>query len=273
MEETQDLQQTSHNNKLSAGEISQNNSVEQELISVSASEADLKIIGEMMGVGLMYGHKKSKTNPKFKKYIFTVRNGIEIIDLAQTLSALESAVEFLKNKISNKGLVLVVASQSAAKEAVKNLSEKFDFAYINDRWIGGLLTNFRVLSQRIEYFKKTQSDFEKGAFEKYTKKERLMINRNIQRMEKMFSGLKNLIKLPDAILIIDPSLKGHVAAVREAKRTGIPLVAILDSDDNPDLIDYPIPANDHAKTSIDWIVNRIADRLRSVDYSEIEEKL
>ncbi|MDP3014989.1 MAG: 30S ribosomal protein S2 [bacterium] len=234
---------------------------QQESVVVPASEADLKIVGEMMTVGLMYGHKKSKTNPKFKQYIFATRNGIEIIDLAQTLSALESAVEFLKNQINNKGLVLVVASQSAAREAVENLAGKFNFAYINDRWVGGLLTNFKVLSQRIEYFKKVQSGLEKGEFEKYTKKERLMINRNIQRMEKMFSGLKNLIKLPDAILMIDPSLKGHVAAVREAKRMGIPLVAIIDSDDNPDLIDYPIPANDHAKMSIDWIVNKISEKL------------
>ncbi len=237
--------------------------LQQESVVVPASEEDLKIVGEMMTAGLMYGHKKSKTNPKFKRYIFTTRSGVEIIDLSQTLSALELAVGFLKNQINNKGLVLVVASQSAAREAVENLAGKFNFAYINDRWIGGLLTNFKVLSQRIEYFKKVRSDFEKGAFEKYTKKERLIISRNIQRMEKMFSGLKNLIKLPDAILMIDPSLKGHVAAVREAKRMGIPLVAILDSDDNPDLINYPIPANDHAKMSIDWIINRISNSLES----------
>lgn len=235
--------------------------LQQESVSGLASEADLKIIGEMMTVGLMYGHKKSKTNPKFKPYIFTTRNGIEIIDLSQTLSSLESAVEFLKNQINNKGLILVVASQSAAKEAVENLAGKFNFAHINDRWIGGLLTNFRVLSQRIEYFKKVQSDFEKGEFEKYTKKERLIINRNIQRMEKMFSGLKNLTKLPDAIFMIDSSLKGHATAVREAKRMKIPIVAILDSDDNPEVADYLIPANDHAKMSIDWIVNKIIERL------------
>lgn len=235
--------------------------LQQESITVPANEENLKIIGEMMTAGLMYGHKKSKTNPKFKRYIFTTRNGIEIIDLSQTLSALESVVEFLKNQIDNKGLVLVVASQSAAKEAVKNLAEKFNFVYINDRWIGGLLTNFKVLSQRIEYFKKIRLDFEKGAFEKYTKKERLMINRNIQRMEKMFSGLKNLIKLPDAVLIIDPSLKNHTAAVREAKKIGIPIVAILDSDDNPEVADYLIPANDHAKMSIDWIANKIIEKL------------
>ncbi len=232
----------------------------EELIE-SASEADLEITKEMMGFGLMYGHKKSKTNPKFKKYIFTTRNGIEIIDLTQTLSALEPAIEFFKNKINNKGLILMVASQPAAREAVEKLAEKFNFAYINDRWIGGTLTNFRVISQRIEYFKKAQLGLEKGEFDKYTKKERLMISRDIQRMEKMFSGLKNLTKLPDAIFMIDSSLKGHATAVREAKIMKIPIIAILDNDDNPEIADYLIPANDHSKMSIDWIVNRIADRL------------
>jgi small subunit ribosomal protein S2 len=234
---------------------------EQELIAEPINEADLSTLREMMEAGLMYGHKKSKTNPKFKQYIYTTRNGVEIIDLSQTLSALESAIEFIKNKIKEEKLILLVAIQPAAKEAIENLAKKFKFSYINEKWIGGLLTNFKVVSQRIEHFKKTQADFEKGAFEKYTKKERVMINRDIYRMEKMFTGLENLIRLPDAIFMIDPSLKGHTTALREAKRLKIPVVAILDSDGNPDSVDFPIPANDHAKTSIDWIISRIATNL------------
>ena len=227
----------------------------------SVSEADLKIIQEMMKVGLMYGHKKSKTNPKFKPYIFTTRNGMEIIDLAQTLPALNSAAEFLKKQISGNGLILVVAVQPAAREAVRNLAKKFNFAYINERWVGGLLTNFKVLSQRLEYFKKVQSDFEKGGFDKYTKKERVMINRNIERMKKMFTGLENLTRLPDLLIIIDLSIKSHKTAIREAKRMKIPIVAVLDSDDDPEQVDYFIPANDHAKMSIDWIMNKITEKL------------
>lgn len=240
-----------------------NQDLQQELINSMINEPDLATLKEMMMAGLMYGHKKSKTHPKFKPYIYMTRNGIEIIDLTQTLPALERSIEFIKSQLKEGGLVLVVASQPAAKEAVKNLAEKFNFSYINERWIGGLLTNFKVISQRIEYFKKIQTDFEKGEFEKYTKKERIMINRNIHRMRKMFTGLENLTKLPAVIFMIDPSLKGHTTAVREAKRMKIPIVAVLDSDDNPELIDYPIPANDHSKMSIEWIINRILNSLES----------
>jgi len=225
------------------------------------NQHDLEIFKEMMKSGLMYGHKKSKTQPRFKPYIYTTRNGIEIIDISQTLSLLEQAVGFIKQQIKEGKLILLVASQPAAKEAKENFAKKFNFPYINEKWIGGLLTNFKVISQRIEYFKKIQSDWEKGEFEKYTKKERVMINRNIHRMKKMFTGLENLTKLPDAIFMIDPSLKGHTTAVREARRIKIPIIAILDSDDNPDLVDFPIPANDHAKISIDWILKRIEEKL------------
>ncbi len=233
----------------------------QETTISPTSEADLATIKEMMLAGLMYGHKKSRTNPKFKPYISTNRNDVEIIDLEQTLSALKSATEFIKEQMKEEKSILLVATQAAAKEAIENLAKKFNFSYINEKWIGGLLTNFKVVSQRIEYFKKVQADWEKGAFEKYTKKERVVINRNIHRMKKMFTGLENLTKLPDVIFIIDPSLKGHTTALREARRIKIPIVAILDSDDDPASVNYAIPANDHAKSSIDWIISRIATNL------------
>ncbi len=229
----------------------------EELLSENFSQETLQVLREMMKVGLMYGHKKSKANPKFRPYIHTTRNEIEIIDLVQTLSALESAIKFIKQQIKEGKVVLLVATQPAAKEAVENLAKKFNFSYINEKWIGGLLTNFNVIFQRLEYFKRVQADFEKGGFDKYTKKERVMINRNIYRMKKMFTGLENLTKIPNVIFVIDPSLKGHTTAVREGQRMKIPIVAILDSDDDPDLVDYPIPANDHAKISIDWIINKI----------------
>lgn len=236
--------------------------LKQELIIGLETSPDLEILREMMEVGVMYGHKKTKTHPKFKPFIYTTRNNIEIIDLTQTLSVLKTAIEVLKNWIKDGKMVLISAVQPAAKEAVAKLVEKFNFPYVNERWIGGLLTNFKAVSQRIEYFKKIQADFEKGEFDKYTKKERMMINRNIHRMRKNFSGLQNLSKLPDMLFVIDPSLKNHTTAIREARKMKIPVMAILDSDDNPDLIDYPIYANDHAKTSIDWIINRIIEKLQ-----------
>jgi len=243
----------------------ENQDLQQKLIASPVSEADLATLREMMLAGLMYGHKKSKTNPKFKQYIYTNRNGIEIIDLTQTLSALEFTIELIKQQIKEGKLILVVATQPAAKEAVENLAKKFNFSYVNEKWIGGLLTNFKVISQRLEYFKKVQADFEKGEFEKYTKKERVVINRNIFRMKKMFTGLENLTRLPDMIFIIDLSLKGHMTAVREARSIKIPIIAVLDSDDDPDLANYSIPANDHAKMSIDWIINKIDQGLTTDD--------
>ncbi len=236
------------------------NEIAEEIIDSvesKASEADIFLIKEMINVGLVYGHKKSRTNPKFKKFVFTTRNGMEIIDLSKTLSMLDSAAQFLKNQIKEGKMILLVATQPAAWDAMEGLAKKFNMPYVKNKWIGGLITNFKVLSGRIEHYKKTQLGMEKGEFDKYTKKERVMINKDVAKMKKMFGGLENLTKSPDAIFLIDTSIKGHNTAMREAIKMKVPIIGIIDSDDNPDMINYPIPANDHAKMSIEWIINRI----------------
>ena len=235
----------------------ENQDLQQELVAEVINEKELETVKEMMKVGLMYGHKKAKTNPKFKQYIYGARNGVEIIDLSQTITTLEEAVKFLKSQIKEEKLILVVATQAAAKDAVDLLAEKFKFQRINERWPGGLLTNFGVLSKRIEYLKKIEADLQSGKLDKYTKKERVMINREIERMKRLFGGLRDLTRLPDLIFVIDPSIKGHTTAIHEAKITKIPVMAILDSDDDPSKVDWPIPANDHSKMSIDWVINKI----------------
>lgn len=250
-------------------DIQANEEMSEEREVGDESGVDLDILREMMKAGVMYGHKKSKTNPKFKSYINITRNGLEIIDLPQTLTALDKAVEFLKSQIKENKKILLVAIQPPAKEAIKNFADEFNFSRINDHWIGGLLTNFKVLSKRIEYFKETQSNWEQGKFEKYTKKERAVINRNIERMKKMFIGLEDLTKLPDVLFIIDASLKGHKTAIREARIINISVIGIIDSDDNPDLIDYPIPANDHSKMGIEWIINKIKKGLSDSSVKEL----
>ena len=131
---------------------------------------DFGMAEEMIKAGLIYGHKKSKTNPKFKPYIYTTRNGVEIIDVTQTLPALNSAVEFLSGILKNKGSVLIVATQPAAKEAATSLAKKFNFSIINDRWIGGLLTNFKVISKRIDYFKKIRKTWRKASLKNTPRK-------------------------------------------------------------------------------------------------------
>lgn len=242
-----------------------NTELVEEIVAVGGEdgekEIDAEIIREMIKAGVIYGHKKTKTNPKFKKYIFTTRNGIEIIDLIKTLPMIDVAAEFLKNQIKSGKMVLLVGLQPAAQPALEIMAEKFNLPYVKNRWIGGLLTNFKVISSRIEYFKKIQTGIEKGEFDKYTKKERVMINKNIARMRVMFGGLENLTRPVETLFIVDMFLKGHMTAVREAKRMNVPIAAIIDSDDNPEFVNYPIPANDHAKMSIDWIINRIISNL------------
>lgn len=240
----------------------QNELDEKSVAKAEISAAEMEIFQEMMKAGTMYGHHKSKTNPKCRPFIFGNRGGVEIIDLAATIAGISDTAEFLNQKIKSGGKVLIVATQPASREAVMLLHEKFDFPYINTRWIGGLLTNFKNLSARIENYKKTKEGLEKGSFEKYTKKERVIIAKKLEKMERNYSGLENLDRIPDAILIIDPSIKGHTTALKEAKITKVPVIAILDNDDNPNLVNNAIPANDHAKTSIDWIINKIIQTIK-----------
>ena len=240
----------------------ENQDLEQGLVVEVIDEKELEAVKEMMRAGLMYGHRKAKTNPKFKQYIYGVRNGVEIIDLSQTITALAKAAEFLKSQIKEDKLVLVVATQAAAKDAVDLLAEKFKFSRIYERWAGGLLTNFGVISKRIEYLKRIEADLQSGKLDKYTKKEKVMINREIERMKKLFGGLRDLTRLPDLLFVIDPSIKGHTTAIHEAKITKVPVMAILDSDDDPTVVEWPIPANDHSKMSIDWVINKIIAKLQ-----------
>jgi len=241
---------------------SQLNTENTELVE-ETSAADIELVKEMIKAGVVYGHKKTKTNPKFKKYILTTRSGMEIIDLVKTLPMIDIAAEFLKNQIKAGKMVLLVGLQPASQSALEMVAEKFNLPRVKNRWIGGLLTNFKAISGRIEHFKKIQVGIEKGEFDKYTKKERVMINKDIFRMKRMFGGLENLTKPVETLFIIDTSIKGHMTAVREARIMNIPIVAIIDSDDNPDFINYPIPANDHAKASVDWVVSRIVNKLIS----------
>lgn len=228
-----------------------------------ATNFDTTVIKEMAENGVMYGHKKARTQPRFKSFIFTTRNGIEIIDLAKTLQAIDTAVEFLNKQAEEKKTMLVVGTQPSSWNAVENFAKKHNFPYIKNGWIGGLMTNFKVIYQRLEYFRKIQKDMERGELEKYTKKERVVISRSIEKMKNMFEGLDNLVKIPDILFVIDTSLKNHMTAIKEAKLLKIPIVAIIDTDDNPDIVDYAIPANDHTKMSIEWVMNAISSKIKT----------
>jgi len=214
-----------------------------------------EVYKELVEAGVFYGRSKSKTNPKMKPCVLTNRGGIEIINLAKTIEGLEAAIGFLKEKIRSGGLVLLVGTQPAAQDTIVRLAMKFNFPYVIRRWPGGALTNFKVISKRIEYFKKTKSDLAAGFFQKYTKKEQLDIEKEVSRLEELMGGLVNLNREPDVLLVIDPS--PHLTAVREANRLNIPIIAFADVDSNPDLLQYPVVGNNKSRKSIDWFLGKI----------------
>lgn len=255
---------TETNNEIILKEEQLEQSLDVQLETKAFTAEEEVLYQEMIKAGVLYGRKKSKTNPKMTKYIFTTRKGIEIFDLAQTVKLLDQAVEFLREKIKNtpnnsSPKVLVVGTQPAAKELVKSFSDKFGLSYVTERWLGGTLTNFKVISQRINYYLRTKADKETGRLDKYTKHERLKINELITKMAKVFVGLEKVTQVPEVVLVVDP--EEHQTAIREANRLKIPVVAISSTDANPDQIQYLIPANDNARSSLVWIFGYIEKKL------------
>ncbi len=219
------------------------------------SPEQLVIFREMIAAGVVLGRKKTVTNPKMDKYILNYSKGVAVFNAEETLKLLDKAAAFLKDLVEKKMPLLIVGTQPAAKDIVENFAKKFGFSYVTERWLGGTLTNLKVINQRVQYYLKIKADMEAGNLEKYTKKERLLINRDIERMRKMFTGLDNLNYLPAVVLVVDAV--AHETAVREARRLKIPIVAIMNNDNNPEGIAYPIPANDNLRSSLNWVFGKL----------------
>jgi len=227
------------------------------------SSQDESLIIEMAKAGVLYGHKKSRKNPSFEKYVFTTRNGVEVIDLSLTLKAIDEISQFIKKSLEERKSFLIIGTQPAARESIINLAGALGgSSYVVNKWIGGLITNFSVLYKRIEYYKKRKKDLQEKRFEGYTKKEKLLISREVEKMGERFLGLEEYTKIPDIVFVIDSSLKGHKTVIREAQKKKITLVGIIDNDDNPREFDYLIPANDHSKPSINWVVSKIIEKIK-----------
>jgi small subunit ribosomal protein S2 len=210
---------------------------------------------EMIEAGVFYGRKKSKTNPKMRQFVIANRGGIEVINLEKTEEALAAAAAFVTEKIHNNGVALFVATEPAAEASLLAIAKKFGMPYVSNRWIGGSLTNFKIIAARVEHLKKIRADLASGALDKYTKKERVEIDREIQRLEELMGGLETMAREPDLLIMIDPEL--HTTAVREARIKKIPIVALANIDADPDLISYLVPGNDKAKKSIEWFLGKM----------------
>ncbi len=216
-------------------------------------------IKELLEAGAHFGHQTSRWHPRMKKYIFTKRNGIHIIDLEQTADMLEKACEFIKETVAEGGKVLFVGTKKQAQSIVEEEAKRCGMYYINQRWIGGVLTNFTTIQGRIDHLVRLEDQQARGDFARLPKKEAMKLNKEIERLNRNLGGFKEMTSLPDAIFIIDPTKEG--IALAEARRVAIPVVAIVDTNCNPDDIDYPIPANDDAIRAIKLITSKIADAI------------
>lgn len=217
---------------------------------------------EMAQSGIFYGHKKTKTHPKMKGFIGGRRNEIELLDPEAMVQSFNSAIKFLAEKLQNGGLILFVATQPAAKEPMKAMAEEWKMPFVDFRWLGGTLTNFGVMKKRIDYYENLKSKKESGELAKYTKKEQVQFSKEIGKLSRNFYGLKNLTRLPDAVFLVDSVV--HKTAVAEANKLRVPVVAVVDTDDNPDLVQYPILANDHARSSIELVLDLIKNEIKEI---------
>lgn len=215
---------------------------------------------EMLDSGVHFGHQTRRWNPKMKRFIFTERNGIYIIDLQQSLSFIDRAYEFVKETVAHGGSILFVGTKKQAQEAIAEQANRVGMPYVNHRWLGGMLTNFSTVSKRVERMKELEEiDFEDVAGSGHTKKELLLLNRELQKLQANLGGIRNMTRTPSAIWVIDTK-KEHLA-VDEANKLGIPIVAILDTNADPDEVTYPIPGNDDAIRSVALLTRVIADAI------------
>lgn len=232
--------------------------------------SDLTKFEEMFKAGVHFAYSRTKRHPKMKQYIYGVKNNAEIFDLEKTEQAVEEASKFLRNLAEEKKLIFFVGTKPGVNKIIQKAASELNMPYVAIRWLGGTLTNFKAIRNRVVNFEKLKKDIEAGELEKYTKKERIKINKEFNRTEKNFSGLENLVSLPDTLIIVDP--KEESTALREAKRLSIPIIAVLNNDCDPTGIAYPIPANDAAPKSVEYIMNRLVEGYKKGLEKKIEKK-
>ncbi|MFC4945395.1 30S ribosomal protein S2 [Pseudonocardia sp. GCM10023141] len=211
---------------------------------------------QLLDSGVHFGHQTRRWNPKMKRYILTERNGIYIIDLQQTLSYIDRAYEFVRETVAHGGTIMFVGTKKQAQEAIADEASRVNMPYVNQRWLGGMLTNFQTVHKRLQRMKELESMEQTGGFEGRTKKEILMLTREKTKLEKTLGGIRDMAKIPSAVWIVDTK-KEHIA-VGEARKLGIPVVSILDTNCDPDEVDFPIPGNDDAIRSAALLTKVIA---------------
>ena len=211
---------------------------------------------QLLDSGTHFGHQTRRWNPKMKRFIFTDRNGIYIIDLQQTLTYIDKAYEFVKETVAHGGSIMFVGTKKQAQESIAEEATRVGMPYVNQRWLGGMLTNFSTVHKRLQRLKELEAMEQTGGFEGRTKKEILMLTREKNKLERSLGGIRDMQKVPSAIWVVDTN-KEHLA-VAEARKLNIPIIAILDTNCDPDLVDYPIPGNDDAIRSAALLTKVVA---------------
>jgi small subunit ribosomal protein S2 len=211
----------------------------------------------LLEAGVHFGHQTNKWNPKMKPYIFGARNGIYIIDLQQTVGMFQAAYDFIVNLVAEGKEVLFIGTKKQSQEAVKEEAERCAMPYVNQRWLGGMLTNFNTISKRIERLNSLQKMFEDDSIKAFPKKEIMKLQKEMNKLEKVLGGIKAVKRLPGGLFVVDP--KRESIAIKEAQKLRIPIVAIVDTNCDPDDIDYIIPGNDDAIRAIKLFASKIAD--------------
>ena len=211
----------------------------------------------LLEAGVHFGHQTRRWNPKMARYIFTERNGIYIIDLQKTVKKVEDAYSFLRETAAAGETILFVGTKKQAQDAIKEEATRANMFFVNERWLGGMLTNFKTIETRIKRLKELEKMAEDGTFEVLPKKEVIGLRHEMDKLEKYLGGIKDMPKMPGAIVIVDP--KKEKIAIQEAHKLGIPVVATVDTNCDPDEVDFPIPANDDAIRAVKLLISKLAD--------------
>ncbi len=227
-------------------------------------------LSQLLEAGVHFGHQTRRWNPKMRKFIFAERNGIHIIDLRKTVERLRAAEAITRDVVLNGDRLLFVCTKPQLRGVIEEHAASCGALYVTERWLGGMLTNFQTIRQQIRRLKELERGQEENAFEFYTKKEQLLLDREREKLAKYFSGVKDMGRLPGIVFVVDA--RREMIAVREANRLGIPVAAIADTNADPDKIDFPIPGNDDAIRAVSLIAKAIADTVRTASQEVPEQK-
>lgn len=214
---------------------------------------------DLLEAGAHFGHQTKRWNPKMEEYLYGAENGVHIFDLTKTKPMLEEALTFLTKSVSEGKIVLLLGTKKQIKDRLAEVAGEAGVPFVNERWLGGTISNFGQIKKSIKKLEEMKSNVASGFYKKYTKKERLLIDREIARLERFFGGITELTTVPDVLFIIDT--KRELSAVKEANSKKVPVVGVVDSNADPDMIDYPIPMNDDASKALEYVLGLVKDAI------------